>query len=149
MQRANHPPQRLAQVTDEAGRKRALPNRIVRIRRDQDGWNGLSEGRQALKQLELGQRSSAPRPTRSSPWFRPRWWRPCATRAYRLDYRAPDNGRGPRRILLECAGPTGRAWGIGTAAILMIRHRPDRQAMPRGRPAWSGMGHEHTFTAWS
>src|SRR5580704_1336210 len=34
----------------------------------------------------------------------------------RLDYRAPDNGRGPRRILLQCAGPTGRARGIGTAA---------------------------------
>src|ERR1700730_3085221 len=51
MRRANHPPQRLAQVTDEAGRKRALPNRVVRIRRDQDGWNGLSEGRQALMQL--------------------------------------------------------------------------------------------------
>ena len=34
----------------------------------------------------------------------------------RLDYRAPDNGRGPRRILLECADPTGRARGIGTAS---------------------------------
>ena len=34
----------------------------------------------------------------------------------RLDYRAPDNGRGPRRILLQCAGTTGRARGIGTAA---------------------------------
>ena len=24
--------------------------------------------------------------------------------------------------------------------LLMVRHRPDRRAKPRGRPAWSGMG---------
>jgi hypothetical protein len=32
----------LAQVTNDAGRERALPNAVVRIRRDQDGWHGLS-----------------------------------------------------------------------------------------------------------
>ncbi|MGC1887885.1 MAG: hypothetical protein WA709_17615 [Stellaceae bacterium] len=28
---------------------------------------------------------------------------------------------------------------------LLVLHRPDRQAMPRGRPAWSGMGHGRRF----
>src|SRR6266446_9053353 len=45
---------RLAQVTDYPGSQRALPNAVVRIRRDQDGWNGLSGSRQALIQLESG-----------------------------------------------------------------------------------------------
>src|SRR6266446_6789577 len=43
-----------AQVTNDAGSQRALPNAIVRIRRDQDGRNGLSGSRQALIQLESG-----------------------------------------------------------------------------------------------
>jgi hypothetical protein len=33
------------------------------------------------------------------------------------------------------------ARGIGTAATFNVTPPPDRQAMPRGRPAWSGMGH--------
>src|SRR6266851_7050407 len=44
----------LAQVANDAGRARALANAVVRIRRDQDGWNGLSRSRQALIQLEPG-----------------------------------------------------------------------------------------------
>src|SRR3981081_3590508 len=44
----------LAQVTKNAGRSRALANAVVRVRRDQDGWNGLSGNRQALIKLEPG-----------------------------------------------------------------------------------------------
>jgi hypothetical protein len=32
----------------------ALPNAVVRIPLDQDGWNGLPKSRQALMQLEPG-----------------------------------------------------------------------------------------------
>jgi hypothetical protein len=45
---------RLAQITDYPGSQRTLANAVVRIRRDQDGWNGLSGSRQALIQLEPG-----------------------------------------------------------------------------------------------
>src|SRR5205823_10003498 len=44
----------LAQVTNDAGSQRALPNAVVRIRRDQDGRNGLSRSRQVTVQLEPG-----------------------------------------------------------------------------------------------
>ncbi|MGB9644514.1 MAG: hypothetical protein WCB44_05195 [Stellaceae bacterium] len=43
-----------AQVTNDAGRERALPNAIVRVRRDQDGRNGLSRSRQVTMQPEPG-----------------------------------------------------------------------------------------------
>jgi hypothetical protein len=44
----------LAQVTNDSGSQRALPNAVVRIRRGQDGWNGLSGGRRTLIHLEPG-----------------------------------------------------------------------------------------------
>jgi hypothetical protein len=44
----------LAQVTNDASGKSALANAIVRIRRNQDGWNGLPGSRQALMQFEPG-----------------------------------------------------------------------------------------------
>src|SRR5439155_13895153 len=43
-----------AQVTNDAGSQRALPNAVVRIRRDQDGWNDLSRSRQVAMQIEPG-----------------------------------------------------------------------------------------------
>src|SRR4051812_49720677 len=45
----------LAQVTKNAGRSRALANAVVRVRRDQDGWNAFSGHRQALIKLEPSQ----------------------------------------------------------------------------------------------
>ena len=43
-------------------------------------------------------------------------------------------------VFFSNAGPTGRARGIGTATTFNGTHRPVRQAMPRGRPAWSASG---------
>ena len=45
---------RLTQVTNCPGSHRALANAVVRIRRDQDGWNGLSGSRQVAMQIKPG-----------------------------------------------------------------------------------------------